>query len=237
MTREALLLVLEGLTPFAAAWTLQRRLVAARQQGIISDVVILLEHQPVVTIGRSGDHGHLLVPRDLLAQRGVEVYDIERGGSATYHGPGQLVAYPILDLRALDEDVVRFMRALEESVIRTVADFGITGSRRRGFPGVWVGEAKIAAAGVAVKRRVTMHGLALNVTTDLEPFTWINPCGLGRPVTSMTQVLGREVTLTEVADAYARRFAEVYSLHLTPVSRDDLEQRLIPVAAGGAVVS
>ncbi len=237
MTREALLLVLEGLTPFAAAWALQRRLVAARQQGIISDVVILLEHQPVVTIGRSGDHGHLLVPRDLLAQRGVEVYDIERGGSATYHGPGQLVAYPILDLRALDEDVVRFMRALEESVIRTVADFGITGSRRRGFPGVWVGEAKIAAVGVAVKRRVTMHGLALNVTTDLEPFTWINPCGLGRPVTSMTQVLGREVTLTEVTDAYARRFAEVYSLHLTPVSRDDLEQRLIPVAAGGAVVS
>src|SRR3970040_795677 len=98
--------------------------------------------------------------------------------------PGGLVAYPILDLRALDEDVVRFMRALEESIIRTVADFGITGSRRRGFPGGSVGEAKIAAVGVAVKRRVTMHGMALNVTTALEPFTWINPCGLGRPAPS-----------------------------------------------------
>ena len=235
--REALLLVLEGLTPFADAWALQRRLVAARQQGIISDVVILLEHQPVLTIGRSGGPGHLLVPRALLAERGVEVHDIERGGGATYHGPGQLVAYPILDLRALDEDVVRFMRALEESILRTVADFGITGSRRRGFPGVWVGEAKIAAVGVAVKRRVTMHGMALNVTTDLEPFTWINPCGLGRPVTSLAQTLGREVALAEVADAYARRFVEVYSLHLTPVAREDVEQRLTALAVSGAVVS
>src|SRR3990172_8660013 len=228
MMREALLLVLEGLPPFADAWALQRRLVAARQQGIISDVVILLEHQPVLTIGRSGGPRHLLVPRDLL---------VERGGGAPSHGPGQLVAYPILDLRALDEDVVRFMRALEESIIRTVADFGITGSRRRGFPGVWVGEAKIAAVGVAVKRRVTMHGMALNVTTDLEPFTWINPCGLGRPVTSMAQTLGREVARAEVADVYTRRFVEVYSLHLTPVAREDVEQRLTALAASGAVVS
>src|SRR3972149_152280 len=120
MMREALLLVLEGVTPFADARALQRR---------------------------SGGPGHLLVPRALLAERGVEVHDIERGGGATYHGPGQLVAYPILDLRALDEDVVRFMRALEESILRTVADFGITGSRRRGFPGGWVGGGKIDAGG------------------------------------------------------------------------------------------
>jgi lipoate-protein ligase B len=235
MVREALLVRLEGLTPFADAWAWQRRLVAARQQGAIPDVLLLLEHFPVVTIGRSGDRGHLLVPRDLLAQGGVAVYDIERGGSATYHGPGQLVAYPILDLRALDEDVVRFMRALEESIIRTLGDFGIAAARLRGFPGVWVGEAKIAAVGVAVKRRVTMHGMALNVTTDLEPFTWINPCGLGRPVTSMAGVLGREVALAEVAAAYARRFAEVYSLHLTPVTREDVERRLTALAR--AVVS
>src|SRR3972149_6635065 len=237
MMREALLLVLEGVTPPAAAGAPGRGRAPPRQQGIISDVVILLEHQPVLTIGRSGGPGHLLVPRALLAERGVEVYDIERGGGATYHGPGQLVAYPILALRALDEDVVRFMRALEESILRTVADFGITGSRRRGFPGVWVGEAKIAAVGVAVKRRVTMHGMALNVTTDLEPFTWINPCGLGRPVTSMAQTLGREVARAEGADAYARRFVEVYSLHLTPVAREDVEQRLTALAASGSVVS
>lgn len=231
MTREALLLTLEGRTPFADAWALQRRLVAARQQGGIPDALLLLEHEPVVTVGRSGDQGHLLVDRGWLRTRGVDVYDVERGGSATYHGPGQLVAYPILDLRALDEDVVRFMRSLEESIIRTVGDFGIAAGRRRGYPGVWVEEAKIAAVGVAVKRRVTMHGMALNVTTDLEAFTWINPCGLGRPVTSMAHVLGRTVALTEVAAAYARRFAEVYALRLTPVDRRDLERRLTPVPA------
>ncbi len=235
--RKTLLLLLEGLTPFADGWALQRRLVAARQQGLLPDVLILLEHQPVVTIGRSGDRGHLLVPRTVLAQRGVPVYDIERGGSATYHGPGQLVAYPILDLRALDEDVVRFMRTLEESIIRTVADFGIVGARRRGFPGVWVGEAKLAAVGVAVQRRVTMHGMALNVTTDLDAFTWINPCGLDRPVTSMARVLGHAVALAEVAEAYARHFAEVYALHLAPVAREDMELRLAALPAAGAAVS
>lgn len=232
MTREGLLLTLEGLIPFQDAWDLQRRLVAARQQGQIPDVLLLLEHEPVVTVGRSGDRDHLLISRDLLRRRGVEVYDIERGGSVTYHGPGQLVAYPILDLRALDEDVVAFMRALEESIIRTVGDFGIAAGRLRGFPGVWVGEAKIAAVGVAVKRRVTMHGMALNVTNSLDPFAWINPCGLGRPVTSMAQALGREVEIAQVAQAYAGRFAEVYALHLTLVSIDELRARLEPAAVG-----
>ncbi|MDR7427765.1 MAG: lipoyl(octanoyl) transferase LipB [Armatimonadota bacterium] len=229
--RDAWLVTLEGLTPFADAWALQRRLVAARQRAAIPDVVLLLQHHPVITLGRSGDRGHLLLPPEVLRQRGVEIYQIERGGGVTYHGPGQLVAYPILDLRAMDEDVVRFMRALEESVIRTVADFGINAVRMRGFPGVWVGEAKLAAVGVAVKRRVTMHGVALNVTTDLEPFTWINPCGLNRPVTSMSRLLGQEVSVAAVADAYARRFAEVYALELLPVGRPEVEERLAPLAA------
>jgi len=233
--RDAWLVTLEGLTPFADAWALQRRLVAARQQAAIPDVVLLLQHLPVVTLGRSGDRGHLLLSPEVLRQRGVEVYQIERGGGATYHGPGQLVAYPILDLRAMDEDVVRFMRALEESVIRTVADFGIVAGRLRGFPGVWAGEAKLAAVGVAVKRRVTMHGVALNVTTDLEPFTWINPCGLNRPVTSMARLLGREVSFAAVADAYARRFAEVYALAFVPVGRPQVEERLAALAAQAVV--
>ncbi len=229
--RDAWLVTLEGLTPFAEAWALQRRLVAARQQAAIPDVVLLLQHHPVITLGRSGDRGQLLSSPDWLRRRGVEIYQIERGGGATYHGPGQLVAYPILDLRALDEDVVRFMRALEESVIRAVADFGISAVRVRGFPGVWVGEAKLAAVGVAVKRRVTMHGAALNVATDLEPFTWINPCGLSRPVTSMARLLGREVSFDAVAEAYARRFAEVYALKLLPVARPQVEERLAALAA------
>lgn len=229
---------LEEPAPFAAVWALQKRLVAARQRDALPDVLLLLEHQPVVTLGRSGDRGHLLVPREWLDRRGIPVYDIERGGSVTYHGPGQLVAYPVLDLRAFDEDVVRFMRALEESIIRTLADFAITADRRRGFPGVWVGDAKIAAVGVAVKRRVTMHGMALNVATDLEPFGWINPCGLGRPVTSMAQLRADAPALAEVAAAYARRFAQVFGLTLARVSLVALEQRLVEEAqTSGAVVS
>jgi lipoate-protein ligase B len=226
VTQEALLLALDGLIPFEETWGLQRALVAARQRGQIPDVLILLEHQPVVTIGRSGDRGHLLVSRERLSERGVPVFDIERGGSVTYHGPGQLVAYPILDLRALDEDVVRFVRALEESIIRTVAAFGVSAERVRGYPGVWVSGAKIAAVGVAVKRRVTMHGIALNVSTDLTPFTWINPCGLGRPVTSLGRELGRAVSVAAVAAEYARRFGEVYGVTLIPATREEVERRL-----------
>jgi lipoate-protein ligase B len=237
VNREASLLALEGLIPFEEAWMLQRALVAARQAGQIPDTLILLEHEPVVTIGRSGDRGHLLVSRDTLAERGIPVYDIERGGSVTYHGPGQLVAYPILDLRALDEDVVRFMRALEESIIRTVATFGVRAERLRGYPGVWTGGAKIAAVGVAVKRRVTMHGMALNVSTDLTPFSWINPCGLGRPVTSLAQELGRTVSLGEVASDYVRRFSEIYGLTLTPATRDEIKQRLAPSPAEAAAAA
>ncbi len=237
MTRAALLLALDGLIPFAEAWRLQHALLAARQAGQIPDVLLLLEHEPVVTIGRSGDRGHLLVSRDLLRERGVEVYDIERGGSVTYHGPGQLVAYPILDLRALDEDVVRFMRALEESIIRTIAAFGVTGERLRGYPGVWVGGAKIAAVGVAVKRRVTMHGMALNVCNDLTPFGWINPCGLGRPVTSLTVELGRQVSVPEAGREYARRCEEVYGLELIPATREEMAERLdLPAGPAAAAL-
>lgn len=229
-----MLLRLPGLTPFPAAWELQRRLVTARQRGHIPDVLILLEHPPVITIGRSGDRGHLLFPRESLREKGIDVYEIERGGSVTYHGPGQLVGYPILDLRSLKEDVVRFMRALEESIIRTLTDFGISGQRVRGYPGVWVGEEKIASVGVAVKRRVTMHGMALNVTTDLTHFQWINACGLGKPVTSMSKILGVDVALSTVADAYVRRFGDVYGLRFEPVELSVLESKL-ERAAGEAL--
>lgn len=223
MNRSAWLLDLaEGLTPYADAWALQGRLVAARQSGQISDGLILLEHEPVFTIGRSTRGDHLLFPREHLARLGFGVYDIERGGSITYHGPGQLVGYPILDLRGYREDIVKYMRSLEESLIRTLADFGIAADRVRGYPGVWVSEEKIGAVGVAVKRKVTMHGFALNVDPALEHFTYINPCGLGRPVTSMRGVLGRPVDLGAVRAAYARRFAETFELTLIPQSREVL---------------
>jgi lipoate-protein ligase B len=223
-----LLTLLPGITPYARAWELQKALVAARHEERIADGLILLEHEPVFTIGRSTKAEHLLFPREYLRSEGFGVYDIERGGSITYHGPRQLVGYPIIDLRGYGEDIVGYMRWLEESMIRTLRAFHVDADRRRGFPGVWVGERKIGAVGVAVKRKVTMHGFALNVDPDLAHFSLINPCGLGRPVTSMARVVGRPVTLDEVAPVYAREFESVFDLRLTPAALDDLAARAAP---------
>jgi len=212
-----------GLTPYADAWGWQRALVAARQRNEIRDGLILLEHEPVFTFGRTSRADHLLVSSEVLRANGFGVYDIERGGSVTYHGPGQLVGYPIVDLRAYDEDVVKYMRSLEETILGTLTDFGISAQRLRGFPGVWVGDQKIAAVGVAVKRKVTMHGFALNVDPQLAHYNYINPCGLGRPVTSVAQVLGHAVPVDEVRSRYVRHFTDVFDLTLGAVSRTDLE--------------
>ena len=226
MPRSGWLLNLIGrITPYAQAWDLQNVLVAARRDERIGDGLILLEHEPVFTIGRSTKADHLLFPRDHLLAEGFGVYHIERGGSITYHGPRQLVGYPILDLRAYGEDIVGYMRRLEESVLRTLHAFDIDAVRRPGFPGMWVGEEKIGAVGVAVKRKVTMHGFALNVDPDLSHFGLINPCGLGKPVTSMARVLGRAVTLDEVAPVYVRQFESVYELRLAPMTHDALVAR------------
>ena len=220
-----------SLIPYAEAWAMQRDIVQARQAGAVPDTLILLEHAPVVTIGRSGKRANLMVPPETLAAQGIEVFDIERGGDVTYHGPGQLVGYPILDLRALNEDIVRFMRALEESVIATLEVFGITAGRDRGFPGVWVDGAKICAVGVAVRRRVTMHGFALNVNIDLDAFSVINPCGLGRPVTSMARLLGHSIDLAEVGRVYAGRFANAFGIDLARIDRAVVDDALAQGAA------
>jgi lipoate-protein ligase B len=223
MSRSAWLLDLnDGLTPYADAWALQSTLVAARQRGEIGDGLVLLEHEPVFTMGRSTLGDHLPFPREYLTRLGFGIYDVERGGSITYHGPGQLVGYPIVDLRAYDEDIVKYMRTLEGVMIRTLADFGISAERLRGYPGVWVRGEKIAAVGVAVKRKVTMHGFALNVNPTLEHFSYIDPCGLGRPVTSMSRVLGRVVKLAPVRNVYAQRFAEIFGVTFIPQSREAL---------------
>ena len=234
MRKGWLLNLREGPTPYADAWALQKALIGARQREELADGLILLEHEPVFTIGRSARADHLLVPREFLTGKGFEVYDIERGGSVTYHGPGQLVGYPILDLRAYNEDVVKYVRSLEETILRTLQDFGLAAQRLRGFPGVWAGHEKIAAVGVAVKRKVTMHGFALNVGPDLAPFDYINPCGIGRPVTSMARLLGRPLPVDEVRLAYARRFAEVFDLTLGAVAREDLLRAASEYAAASA---
>ncbi len=216
----------DGPVPYAEAWALQRDLVDARQRGEIPDVLMLLEHLPVVTVGRSGKSEHLRATREELASAGIELFRVERGGSATYHGPGQLVGYPIVDLGAMGRDVVRYMRTMEESLIQTLERFGIAAVREKGYPGVWVGGAKICSVGVAVKRGVTMHGFAINVTTALDAFSLINPCGLDRPVTSMSAVLGHPVETVEVRQAYPEQFSRAFGIELDPVTMLELEATL-----------
>ena len=222
-----------GTMPYAQAWALQRALVAARQADRIDDTLLLVEHPPVITIGRAGRTANILAPRDLLAARGFDVYETERGGDVTYHGPGQLVGYPIVDLRALDEDVVRYVRLLEKTLIDALGQFGIAAMRVRGYTGVWVGEAKIAAIGVAVKRKVTMHGFALNVVPDLDHFAVINACGLGKPVTSMRRLLDRPVSVEEVQPVVARAFGAAFSMALAPIALETLRAAAGEVALPG----
>jgi lipoate-protein ligase B len=214
MRRSVWRLDLPGLADYRETWDLQRRLVAARQRDEIPDILLLLEHPPVITCGRATRPEHLPVPRQMLEQQGFQVFDIERGGSVTYHGPGQLVGYPIVDLHAYDENIVGYVRMLERSIVRLLAAFGIEAATRPGFTGVWVGGEKIAAIGVAVKRRVTMHGFALNVNTDLAHFQVINPCGIGYVPTSMERLLAARQELPAVQDAYASAFADVFGVRL-----------------------
>jgi lipoyl(octanoyl) transferase len=206
---------------YAAGLRLQQKLVDLRKQGRIGDVVVLLEHTPVITLGRNAKQKNILASPELLAERGVEVVECDRGGDVTFHGPGQLVGYPIFDLRGLASQqatrqslgAIEYVRRLEEVLIRTCAGFGIPAGRVPGFTGVWTQpEAKIAAIGVHISRGVTSHGFALNVTTELDYFNLIIPCGLlSRPVTSMAKELRKPLPLQEVAHAVSRNFGSVFA--------------------------
>ena len=196
---------------YAAAVELQRALVTERQQGVIADQLLLLEHPPVITRGVAAGAGNVLASPAVLRRRGIEVHDARRGGDVTYHGPGQLVGYPIVSLKPDRCDVHRYVRDLEEVLIRAVAGFGVRATRMPGLTGVWVGNDKLAAIGVRLSRWVTSHGFALNVATDLDHFALIRPCGLAdRGVTSLARVTGTEIPHDAVADRVARRFAEVF---------------------------
>ena len=204
-----------GVVPFADAAVLQQGLVTDRQQGRIPDQLLLLEHSPVVTLGVSADRGNLLAPPDELARRGIELHEARRGGDITYHGPGQLIGYPILLLKPDRCDVHRYVRDLEEAVIRAVARFGVRAGRIDGLTGVWVGNDKLAAIGVRLSRWVTSHGFALNVTTCLEDFALIRACGLDdRGVTSLARLTGGEPDIDEVGDTVAASVAEVFGREL-----------------------
>jgi lipoyl(octanoyl) transferase len=200
-----------GVVPYADALALQRALVLERQAGRIGDVLLLLRHPHVLTLGVRGDHAHILAPPATLRARGVEVHEAGRGGDVTYHGPGQLVGYPIVDLKPDRCDVHRYVRDLEETLIRVAADFGVTAGRLKGLTGVWVGGSKVAAIGVRIARWVTSHGFALNIDPDLEWFRMIVPCGIvDRGVTSLARERGRPIDEQQVEASVVTRFAEVF---------------------------
>jgi lipoyl(octanoyl) transferase len=212
-----------GRVDYPTALKLQQTLVELRKTGQVTDTLLLLEHPPVITLGRNAKRANVLVSEDQLSRAGVEVFECDRGGDVTYHGPGQLVGYPIFDLRGFAPRIgaVEFVRKLEEVLIRTCADFGVATHREPGMTGVWTlrNEAKIAAIGVHISRGVTSHGFALNISTDLDHFKLIVPCGIGdKPVTSLDHALGdaypgiavTPLTPDEVSQSVARNFGRVF---------------------------
>lgn len=212
------------LEPYDRALELQHRLVAARRAGEVADTLILLEHPPVITLGRRADEGNLLYSRAWLADRGIQVRRAERGGDVTYHGPGQLVGYPILDLRSHRQDVGWYMHSLEEVLIRSLGDLGLASKRLPGSIGVWVDErTKIAALGARIEEWVTYHGFALNVAPDLSHFELMIPCGLvGKKVTSLEQQLGRPVDMGKVRQRVEYHFSAVFERRVRRIALAEL---------------
>jgi lipoyl(octanoyl) transferase len=246
-----------GLIAYADAWELQKRIVAARKAGAIEDVLLFCEHPHVITLGRSGNRAHLLASEIVLRQKGVEYFETTRGGDITYHGPGQIVGYPILNLSAIRRDVVWYVRTLEEAMIRTTADLGIAARRESGKTGIWVDAQeriatqsprsaqrteetaeKLAAIGVHISRWVTSHGFAYNVSTDLRYFELIVPCGIAsRKATSLEKLLQRNVSLAEIKPLLAKHVGEVFALPVRTAQPAELFAQLeqfdqaLPVSA------
>jgi len=223
------------LVPYSRALDLQRALVAARREGQVPDTLLLLRHPPVITLGRRGDEGNILVSQQWLAENGIEVHRVERGGDVTYHGPGQLIGYPILDLSSHRKDVGWYMHSLEEVLLRTLRDLGISGQRLPGHIGVWLDEQrKIASLGVRIERWITYHGFALNVGEESSQFSLIVPCGLvGRQMTFVEAVLGKPVDISRVKEHVVRHFCAVFDLAVEemhdgePVGPSLLERALL----------
>ena len=220
-----------GLIGYAEAYALQQRVVAARKAGAIEEVLLLCEHPHVITQGRNGKREHLLASEHVLRQKGVEFHATNRGGDITYHGPGQLVGYPILNLGAIRRDVVWYVRTLEEAMIRATAEFGISAERVAGKTGIWVRagktEEKLAAIGVHISRWVTSHGFAYNVSTDLRNFDLIVPCGIAdRKAISLEKLLGRHVEEKEAAPRIAKHLGELLGLEMKEASRKELLEKL-----------
>jgi lipoyl(octanoyl) transferase len=202
-----------GVVPYDEALAMQRQLVEERRAGHVADLLLLLQHPAVITLGVKGDGGraNIVATEERLAELGIAVHETGRGGDVTYHGPGQIVGYPILDLKPDRCDVHRYVRELEEVMIRVCADYGVSAGRIKGLTGTWIGAEKIGAIGVRLSRWITMHGFAFNVSTDLDHFKLIVPCGISdRGVTSLARATGRRLSIDEVEDAVVRRFQEIF---------------------------
>jgi lipoyl(octanoyl) transferase len=206
-----------GRMSYGEAFGIQSKIASERKQGLGVDRLLFVEHPHTITIGRNGHAEHLLAPEETLRRAGIELYETDRGGDVTYHGPGQIVAYPIMDLRDWKRDVGAFVRAIEQVLIDTLADFGIEAKRIAGLTGVWTGdvgnEGKVAAIGVHLSRWVSTHGWALNVSTDLQNFQYIVPCGLAKPVTSMA-ALGVHADSEDVKSSLIRHFGRVFAYEM-----------------------
>jgi len=221
-----------GVIGYGEAYQLQLELCRRRLNGEIPDAVLLLEHPPTVTVGKTGKLDNVLVSPDELKANGVSLFFTDRGGDVTYHGPGQLVIYPILDLRERNRDVHAYVHDLEEVVVRTLSKMGLR-SNRQSHSGVWIGEEQIAAIGIAIKHWITMHGIALNIKPQEDYFRLINPCGMaGVPVTSVNALIGREVPLEEISEIVISEFQAIFGLE-TIEPRDYTLSSLLPSASGG----
>jgi len=196
---------------YGEAWDLQRRLWLGRVERKLPDLLLLLEHSHVITLGRRGNRSHLIVSPEILEAMKIPIFHVERGGDITYHGPGQMVVYPILDLKDYGYRLIRYVDQLERVILRVLKDFGIEGRRDTSNRGIWVGGDKIASIGVAIKRWVSFHGFSLNYETDLKYFDLINPCGLlGQKMTTMSKILGTKISRESLAERIIFHFEEVF---------------------------
>jgi lipoate-protein ligase B len=219
-----------GTIDYNEAWKLQSELVAAKvNNSIEKDIILFLEHPAVFTLGRRGGRDYLLVGESFLEQSSIPVVQVERGGYITFHGPGQLVVYTIIDLEARRLGVTDFVTALEEIMLQTVRDLGLKAQRNTVNPGIWLGQRKMGSIGIALRKGISFHGLSLNVNVDLTPFSWIQPCGLqGVSMTSVSQELGKEIPMAAVHRAVKEGFKSVLNLKLNDISYPDLQQQFRP---------
>lgn len=212
-----------GITNYNSVWQLQKSINSLKQYNKCNDLIITNQHNHVYTLGKSGDKNHLLLDNENLKENKISFFEIDRGGDITYHGPGQLVCYPLFDLNNYYLDSHRYLRDLEEVIVRTLKEFGIDSRKDEEYTGVWVGEEKICAIGIKISRWITMHGLAFNINNDLSYFDRIIPCGIfHKGVTSLKKILGREINIEDVKNIVIKKFEGVFSVKIEKISLDKL---------------